>query len=112
MARNDAAPSVDDRIEIDSATPPQSVAVAAMMRVAFYLLLPLAHALCTTTPRLRGLPSSPEDMMTRCAAAVSRAAEAGIMRQSVKVVVPDDTRTYKVFGAVPIQGSRSRPHSS
>ena len=27
------------------------------------------------------------------------------MRQSVKVVVPDDTRTYKVFGAVPIQGT-------
>ena len=27
------------------------------------------------------------------------------MRQCVKVVVPDDTRTYKVFGAVPIQGT-------
>ena len=27
------------------------------------------------------------------------------MRQCVKVVVPDDTRTYKVFGAVPTHGT-------
>ena len=44
-------------------------------------------------------------MLQRAAASVKRAAEAGVLRQTIKVVVPDDTRTYKVFGAVPIQGT-------
>ena len=54
---------------------------------------------------LRGIPRSPTEMMERAASAVSRAAKAGVLRQVVKVVVPDDTREYKVFGAVPIQGT-------
>jgi len=36
---------------------------------------------------------------------VTRASQAGVRRQIVKLVVPDDQRSYKVFGAVPIQGT-------
>ena len=51
------------------------------------------------------VPRSPDEMVQRAAAAMARAASAGVLRQTVKVVVPDDTRTYKVFGAVEIQGT-------
>ena len=62
-------------------------------------------SLCSTEKPLRGVPKSPEEMTERAAKAVARAAKAGVLRQVVKVVVPDDTREYKVFGAVPIQGT-------
>ena len=72
------------------------------------LLLPDAHSMCAPNaaakPLLR-VPDSPDQMMQRAAAAVDRAAKAGVMRQIVKIVVPDDQRQYKVFGAVPIQGT-------
>ena len=57
-----------------------------------------------STARLR-VPTSPDEMMQRAAAAVSRAQSAGILRQVVQIVVPDDQRTYKVFGQVEIQGT-------
>lgn len=62
-----------------------------------------ALALCTTP--LPRVPQSPDEMIQRAAAAVVRASKAGITRQTVKIVVPDDTRTYKVFGAVEISGT-------
>jgi len=54
---------------------------------------------------LQGVPRSADEMMQRAAAAVKRAKDDGALRLVVKVVVPDDTRMYKVFGAVPIQGT-------
>jgi len=51
------------------------------------------------------IPRSPDEMVRRAAAAVTRASQAGVRRQIVKLVVPDDQRSYKVFGAVPIQGT-------
>ena len=62
-----------------------------------------ALALCATT--LPRVPTSPDDMVQRAAQAVGRALNAGVLRQSIKLVVPDDTRTYKVFGAVEIAGT-------
>lgn len=44
-------------------------------------------------------------MVQRAASAVTRAAEAGVLRQTVRIVVPDDQRLYKVFGAVEIAGT-------
>ena len=44
-------------------------------------------------------------MVRRAAAAVKRAADEGVRRQRILVVVPDDEREYMVFGAVPIQGT-------
>ena len=51
------------------------------------------------------VPQSPEEMMRQAARAVARGVDAGALRQTVKIVVPDDQRTYKVFGAVEIQGT-------
>lgn len=62
-----------------------------------------AASLCTTL--LPRVPRSPEEMMQRAADSISRAAKAGVMRQLVRIVIPDDERTYKVFGAVEIQGT-------
>jgi len=79
-----------------------------MVRMHFLVgvaIMPGVLSLCTTGIPARKLPSSPEEMMARAGAAVKRAADAGVMRQLVKIVVPDDQRTYKVFGAVPIQGT-------
>jgi len=44
-------------------------------------------------------------MVQRAADSISRAVKAGVTRQLVRIVVPDDERTYKVFGAVEIQGT-------
>lgn len=66
-------------------------------------LLALASSLCA--PRLPRVPASPDEMIAKAAAAVKRAQAAGVSRQTVRVVVPDDTRAYKVFGAVEIQGT-------
>lgn len=77
-----------------------------LMAAAIRLCIPtVALALCTPAASLGGVPQSPDEMISRAAAAVSRAVAAGVVRQTVKIVVPDDTRTYKVFGAVPIQGT-------
>ena len=57
------------------------------------------------TARLPRVPQSPEEMVEHAARAVARGAAAGALRQTVRVVVPDDKRAYKVFGAVEIQGT-------
>ncbi|EOD34426.1 hypothetical protein EMIHUDRAFT_111272 [Emiliania huxleyi CCMP1516] len=64
----------------------------------FALCVPFLGAVLT-------IPRSPDEMVRRAAAAVTRASQAGVRRQIVKLVVPDDQRSYKVFGAVPIQGT-------
>ena len=63
-------------------------------------ILSLAPAL-----QLPRVPQSPTEMIERAASAVKRAAEAGVLRQTVKIVVPDDERTFKVFGVVEIEGT-------
>ena len=69
-------------------------------------MLPLYVAALTLCARpLPTVPSSPADMMRRAADSVARAAKADVLRQLVRIVVPDDERTYKVFGAVEIQGT-------
>ena len=73
----------------------------AMPMVLVAFSLPLTGALAV----LPQLPTSPNDMMQRAAAAVSRATQENVKRQIVRIVVPDDERTYKVFGAVEIQGT-------
>ena len=55
------------------------------------------------TARLPRVPQSPEEMVEQAARAVARGAAAGALRQTVRIVVPDDQRAYKVFGAQ-IQG--------
>ena len=55
------------------------------------------------TARLPRVPQSPEEMVEQAARAVARGAAAGALRQTVRIVVPDDQRAYKVFGAE-IQG--------
>ena len=62
------------------------------------LLSTAALSLCatTTTGRLPRLPQSPQEMVQDAVAAVARGAAAGVNRQIVKVVVPDDERLYKV----------------
>jgi len=67
--------------------------------------LSLAVGLAVEGGRLPRVPSSPDEMVRCAAAAVSRAAEDDVLRQVVKLVVPDDERTYKVFGAVEIKGT-------
>ena len=57
------------------------------------------------TTRLPRVPQSPEEMVKHAARAVARGAAAGALRQTVRIVVPDDQRSYKVFGAVEIQGT-------
>jgi hypothetical protein len=57
------------------------------------------------TARLPRVPQSPEEMVKHAARAVARGAAAGALRQTVRIVVPDDQRAYKVFGAVEIQGT-------
>ena len=66
-------------------------------------ILSLAPAL-----QLPRVPQSPTEMIERAASAVKRGVEAGVLRQTVKIVVPDDERTFKVFGVV---GS-SRAHNA
>lgn len=61
-------------------------------------------SLALSLPRV---PSSPEEMIRRAGAAVSRASASGVKRQLLRLVVPDDQRMYKVFGAVEIQGTSS-----
>ena len=77
-----------------------------MLRVILAAAASTAAALCatpaTTLPRV---PRSPDEMLQRAAAACVRAKDAGVLRQLVRVVVPDDERSYKVFGAVEIQGT-------
>ena len=51
------------------------------------------------------VPASPIEMMRRAADAVARASEAGVSRQIVQIIVPEDERTYKVFGMVEIEGT-------
>ena len=79
----------------------------AVAHLILFSLLRSAHALCATVGGVppRGVPQSADEMMQRAAAAVARGVEAGVLRQTIKVAVPDDTREYKVFGAVPIQGT-------
>ena len=55
------------------------------------------------TARLPRVPQSPEEMVEQAARAVARGAAAGALRQTVRIVVPDDQRAYKVFGGE-IQG--------
>ena len=55
------------------------------------------------TARLPRVPQSPEEMVEQAARAVARGAAAGALRQTVRIVVPDDKRAYKVFGGE-IQG--------
>ena len=55
----------------------------------FALCVPLFGAVLT-------IPRSPDEMVRRARRH---------RRQIVKLVVPDDQRSYKVFGAVPIQGT-------
>ena len=74
-----------------------------MLRLAALCLLPSSLALCATT-RLPRVPQSPQEMMQQAARAVSRGVAAGALRQTVKIVVPDDQRTYKVFGEVSAPG--------
>ena len=62
-------------------------------------------ALCATQSTLPRVPRSPSEMVRAAAASVSRAAAAGVLRQQVNVVVPEDERTYKVFNVVEIQGT-------
>ena len=76
---------------------------AQMLRLAALCLLPSSLALCATT-RLPRVPQSPQEMMQQAARAVSRGVAAGALRQTVKIVVPDDQRTYKVFGEVSAPG--------
>jgi len=79
--------------------------LASMVHGLFILLSfsATAAALCTTN--LPRIPQSPEEMVQRAADSISRAVKAGVTRQLVRIVVPDDERTYKVFGAVEIQGT-------
>mmetsp|Transcript_60389 Transcript_60389/g.100246 ORF Transcript_60389/g.100246 Transcript_60389/m.100246 type:complete len:283 (-) Transcript_60389:94-942(-) len=63
------------------------------------------YALALCVPPVLRIPQSPDEMVQRAAMAVVRASKAGVQRQVVKVVVPDDLRTYKVFGAVEISGT-------
>ena len=93
----------------DSATTPTTASTMqnAVAHLILFSLLRSAHALCATVGGVppRGVPQSADEMMQRAAAAVARGVEAGVLRQTIKVAVPDDTREYKVFGAVPIQGT-------
>ena len=73
------------------------------MLVAWTLAAPALLAL--SMPRMPRIPQSPEEMMQRVISSVARAKEDGRLRQQVKVVIPDDQRTYKVFGAVEIKGT-------
>jgi len=57
------------------------------------------------TTRLPRVPQSPEEMVKHAARAVARGAAAGALRQTVRIVVPDDQRSFKVFGVVEIQGT-------
>jgi len=78
--------------------------VNLFMRLLALACFPMA-ALTLSTQELPRVPSSPREMMLRAAAAVTRAASSDVKRQVVRIVVPDDERTYKVFGAVEIQGT-------
>jgi len=74
-----------------------------MLVTTVLALLPNALALCAAP--LPRLPTSADEMMRRAAAAVSRGVAAGALRQTVRLVVPDDQRTFKVFGAIEIEGT-------
>lgn len=76
-----------------------------MMRCLLVALAGSANALAVPSGAERGVPRSADEMMQRASAAVARGVADGKLRQTIKVVVPDDTREYKVFGAVPIQGT-------
>jgi len=69
------------------------------------LWLAASAVLSLCVPPLPRVPQSPDEMVQRAATAVARAAGSGVQRQVVKIVVPDDTRSYKVFGRVEIAGT-------
>jgi len=73
-----------------------------MRRLRLHLALSLPTALALSLPTI---PTSPEDMISRAAASAARAAGAGVLRQTIQIIVPDDTRTFKVFGMVEIKGT-------